>query len=148
MLAYLLHAEPDDNGTLLVTCPAFPEVTTFAKDMAGITPVTTGAIEEAIAARISDGDGIPRPASAAKLRAHRGPWVRLPTLTSMKVSLYMAMRENGINRSELARRLGWHREQVDRLFRLDHLSRLDQLEAAFQALGREVDFEVKEREFA
>ncbi len=148
MLAYLLHAEPDDNGTLLVTCPAFPEVTTFAKDMAGITPVTTGAIEEAIAARISDGDGIPRPASAAKLRAHRGPWVKLPTLTSMKVSLYMAMRESGINRSELARRLGWHREQVDRLFRLDHLSRLDQLEAAFQALGREVDFEVKEREFA
>jgi len=148
MLAYLLHAEPDDNDTLLVTCPAFPEVTTFAKDMAGITPVTTGAIEEAIAARISDGDGIPRPASAAKLRAHRGPWVKLPTLTSMKVSLYMAMRESSINRSELARRLGWHREQVDRLFRLDHLTRLDQLEAAFQALGREVDFEVKEREFA
>ena len=29
MLAYLIKLAPDDNGTFLVTCPAFPEVTTF-----------------------------------------------------------------------------------------------------------------------
>jgi antitoxin HicB len=42
----------------------------------------------------------------------------------------------------LARRLHWNRESVDRLFRLDHNSRLDQLEAAFKALGRNIDIEV------
>jgi len=31
MLAYPIKIAPDDNGTLLVTCPAFPEVTTFGK---------------------------------------------------------------------------------------------------------------------
>jgi antitoxin HicB len=144
MLAYLLHAEADDNGTLLVTCPAFPEMTTFAENATDIPEIASAALEEAIAARISDGEEVPRPASAAKLRTHRGPWVKLPTLTSLKVFLYMALRESGINRSELARRLGWHREQVDRLFRIDHLSRVEQLEAAFKALGREIDVEVKE----
>ncbi|MCO5159887.1 MAG: hypothetical protein M9939_02020 [Mesorhizobium sp.] len=45
-----------------------------------------------------------------------------------------------MTRAELARRLGWHREQVDRLFRLDHKSRLDQLESAFKALGETIRF--------
>lgn len=30
MIAYRIETTPDDNGTLLVTCPAFPEVTSFA----------------------------------------------------------------------------------------------------------------------
>jgi antitoxin HicB len=119
-------------------------MTTFAKNATDIPEIASAALEEAIAARISDSEEVPRPASAAKLRTHRGPWVKLPTLTSLKVFLYMALRESGINRSELARRLGWHREQVDRLFRIDHLSRVEQLEAAFKALGREIDVEVKE----
>jgi hypothetical protein len=38
---------------------------------------------------------------------------------------------------------GWNRESVDCLFRLDHASRLDQLEAAFNALGRSVDMSIK-----
>jgi hypothetical protein len=41
-------------------------------------------------------------------------------LRSLKASLYRALRESGITRAELMRRLGWNRESVDRLFRLDH----------------------------
>jgi hypothetical protein len=45
------------------------------------------------------------------------------------------------------RRLGWNRESVDRLFRLDHASRLDQIEAPlipylaniFQSSGRNIE---------
>ena len=33
-LTYPIKLEPDDNGTLLVTCPALPEVTTFGEDEA------------------------------------------------------------------------------------------------------------------
>jgi antitoxin HicB len=56
----------------------------------------------------------------------------------------MAMRDAGVTRAELARRLGWHREQVDRLFRLDHASRIDRIEAAFEKLDRNVDIRVRE----
>ena len=59
MRVYLLHSEADDNGTLLITSPAFPEVTPFAKDEADIAQVAAAAIEEAIAARIRDGKESP-----------------------------------------------------------------------------------------
>ena len=42
----------------------------------------------------------------------------------------------------LARRLGWHMPQIDRLFDLRHASRLDQIEAAARALGRQLDVRV------
>jgi len=72
----------------------------------------------------------------------RGPSLaRLPALTVLKAELYRQLRETGIC-AELSRRLGWKRESVDRLFRLDHASRLEQLEAAFAALGQAVSVSV------
>jgi antitoxin HicB len=58
MLGYRKLA-PDDNGTVLVTCPALPEVTTFGEDEADALRRAVGAIEEALAARMADGDDIP-----------------------------------------------------------------------------------------
>jgi hypothetical protein len=40
-----------------------------------------------------------------------------------------------MTRADLMRALGRHREQVDRLFRLDHNSRLDAMDDAFKAVG-------------
>jgi predicted RNase H-like HicB family nuclease len=76
MIAYRIETTPEDNGTLLVTCPAFPEVTTFGpKDPKELLVIALAAIEEAIAARISDGDSLPRPATAAERKRHKGPFV-------------------------------------------------------------------------
>jgi antitoxin HicB len=81
---------------------------------------------------MADGDDIPE-------GHQRGPnLVRLPALTVLKAERYRQLRETGITRAELGRRLGWKRESVDRLFRLDHASRLEQLETAFAALGQAV----------
>jgi antitoxin HicB len=49
--------------------------------------------------------------------------------------LYDAMREQGIGRAELARRLRWHLPQVSRLLDLRHASRMEHGEAALAALG-------------
>lgn len=136
MLGYRIKLEPDDNGTLLVNCPSLPEVTTFGDDESDAMRHALGAIEEAIAARIADGEDVPEGQS-------RGPrLVRLPALAVLKVELYRQLKAAKITRAELARRLGWKRESVDRLFRLDHASRLEQLEAAFAALGRAVSVSV------
>jgi antitoxin HicB len=138
-LRFPIKVEPDDNDTLLVTCPTLPEVTTFGKDEAEALRHAVDAIEEALAARIADGMDIPIPASRP-----RGASVSLPLMTALKVSLYRALRDSGITRAELMRRLSWNRESVDRLFRLDHASRLDQIEAAFRALGRTVSVKIEE----
>ena len=49
------------------------------------------------------------------------------------------MTEQGIRKAELARRLGWHMPQVDRLFDLRHTSKFDQIESAARSLGKTVE---------
>jgi antitoxin HicB len=137
-LAYRIRIEPDDNGTLLVTCAALPEVGTFGDNEADAMQHACDAIEEALAARIADGEDLPQGHA-------RGPHlVRLPVQTALKAELYRQTRRHGVTRAELARRLNWNRESVDRLFRLDHASRLDRIEAAFAALGQRLVVEIKE----
>ena len=140
---YCCVYEPDDNDTLLVTCPDFPELVTYGEDVHQAWVNANGALEEAIAARISDGREIPTPTPCDQIASQSAFWVKLSTLTAQKVLLYNLLPEIGITRAELARNLKWHREQVDRLFRLDHASKADQMDAAFKALGHEVEVTVR-----
>lgn len=136
---YEVILEADDNGTFLVTVPAFPEITTFGENELDALQQAQGAIEEAIAARIAEGDEVPKLTKEAPALK-----VKLPWLTFLKTALYIVCRDQGITRAELARRLKWNREQVERLFKLDHNSRLDQLEAAYRAVGLNVTLTVPE----
>jgi antitoxin HicB len=61
----------------------------------------------------------------------------------MKAQLYTAFRASGMRKAELARQMGIPKSVVDRLFDLNHHSRLDQVEAAFRALGKEIAIEVR-----
>jgi antitoxin HicB len=135
-LSYPIKLEADDNETLLVTCPALPEVTTFGEDEAKAINHARDAIEEAIAARMAHGREVPEP------KGKRGVLVALPMQTSLKVELYRLLKRENITRAELMRRLNWKRESVDRLFRLDHATRLEQFDAAFRALGRQVEISI------
>ena len=128
MIAYPITLENDD-GTVLATSPDFPELTTFGDDPEEAIARAVNALEEAIAARIHDRKDIPLPSRGKT-------FALLPTLTSVKVMLYQDMREQGIGKAELARRLGWHLPQVDRVMDVQHRSRLDQMEAALGAIGR------------
>ena len=128
MLTYPILLQEDD-GTLLATSPDFPELTTFGMDRDEALARAVDALEEAIAARIHDGRDIPAPSPGPETAV-------LPTLTAIKVMLYQGMREQGIGKAELARRLGWHLPQVDRVLDVQHNSRMDQLDAALGAIGR------------
>ncbi len=137
MLTYPVRLKEDDNDTLLATSPDFPELTTFGEDRDDALRHAVGAFEEAIAARIHYREDIPKPSRG-------GIRVALPTQTALKVLLYQAMREEGVTKSKLARRLNWHGPQVDRLFEMKHASRLDQLDSAFRALGRRLSVDVED----
>ena len=128
MLAYPITLT-DDDSTLLATSPDFPELTTFGDDLNEALARAVDALEEAIAARIHDRRGIPAPSRGQH-------YAILPTLTSVKVMLYQGMREQGIGKAELARRLGWHLPQVDRVLDVQHKSRLDMMDAALGAIGQ------------
>ena len=138
MLRYAVNLRPDDNDTVLVTFPDFPEATTVGEDREDALLRAVDALETAIQGRIGDREEVPLPDAAAALA------VELSVQTSLKVLLYRAMRERDVRKANLARHLGWKAPQVDRLFDLRHASRLDQLEAAFAALGKRIEVVVSD----
>ena len=134
-MRYPVELEQDDD-TILVGSPDFPEMHTFGDNEADALHHAVSAMETAIMGRMTDRAPIPEP---GRIKRHS---VVLPTQTALKVELYRAMLAEGLRKADVAKRLGWHAPQVDRLFDLRHASRLDQIEAAFRALGREIDFEI------
>jgi antitoxin HicB len=138
---YSVNLVPDDNGTILVTCPDLPEVATFGEDRDDALQRAADAIEEALAARIARREDIPAPMSAKA--EPRRPLVRLPPLIIAKVGLYRAARAQGITKAELGRRLGWHAPQIDRLFDLNHRSTIEQIDQALRAIGKRLEVKIE-----
>ena len=140
MYSYPVDLKPDDNGTILVSFPDVPIAHTFGEDESEALARAIDALETAFVALISDRERIPRPS-----RPRRGQKVvKLPALSAAKLALYEAMREAGVRKADLARRLNWHMPKVDRLLDLRHASRIDQLEAALAALGKKLVLDIED----
>jgi antitoxin HicB len=135
-MRYPVELATDDNGTVLVVAPDFPEAATFGDDEADALRRAVDAIETAIQGRMIDREPIPEP------RPPGETYVALPAQTALKIALYRAMLAEGLRKADLVRLLDWHAPQVDRLFDLRHASRLESLESAFKALGRDIKFQV------
>ncbi|MCY3879753.1 MAG: type II toxin-antitoxin system HicB family antitoxin [Rhodobacteraceae bacterium] len=128
MLSYPIQLQKDDHG-VLATSPDFPELTTFGDDRHEALNRSVSALGEAITARMHGNQNVPVPSDGDER-------VVLPTLMAVKVILYQGMRDQNIGKSELARRLGWHLPQVDRVLDVEHHSRLDRMDLALGAIGK------------
>lgn len=128
MLDYPVTLTPDDNDTILVSFVDWP-AHTFGDDREDALSHAVDALTTIIDAYIKDGQELPRP-SKGKIR------VTVPALIEAKIRLYETMRAAKMSKAELGRRLDWHGPQIDRLLAMKHGSQLDQLEAAFGALGK------------
>jgi antitoxin HicB len=128
-MRYPVTLTPDD-GQFTVTFPDVPEAVTFGETRAEALQRAPDALLTVFDAFMKDRRDIPAPSRAT------GDAIELPTLDSAKIELYRAMRSGKIGKAELARRLRWHLPQVDRVLKVRHGSQLDQMEAAFAALGK------------
>jgi antitoxin HicB len=138
-MRYPVELIDEDNGTVAAVVPDIPGAHSFGDDAGEALVRVVDAIETMLMALMADREDIPEPSPAD---GH--PTVALPALTTAKIGLYRAMREAGVGKAELARRLGWHLPQVDRALDLKHASRLDMIEAALGSLGKQLNVEVEE----
>lgn len=135
---YPITLTPDDNDTLLVTCPLLPEVTTFGETKADAIGAAKDAILTAFMARFSNRETIPIPDEMFS-----GDFVILEPLIVLKVELHNAMVEGGLHKADLVRRLQVHPPQVDRILDIFHASCLDQMQEAIAATGRTIEVRVR-----
>ena len=138
MLDYPVVLDAQPEGGFVVTFPDVPEAITQGEDEQEALLYAVDALETALSFYIDARK--PLPAASKAKRGQRT--VRPSALEGAKLGVYQAMTEQGIKKAELARRLGWHMPQVDRLFDLRHASRLDQIEAAARVLGRVLEIRI------
>jgi len=129
--SYPVELIKDDTKTVRVIFPDVPEAITFGDDTDEAMLRAVDALETALAMYVDDKQELPRPSPAKGRRTvSPGP------IECAKLGIYQGMREERIKKTDLARRLGWHLPQIDRLLDLGHSSRVAQLEQAAAAMGK------------
>lgn len=135
MLNYPVTLTPDSNGTFLVGFPDFPEANSVGDDEDEALLNATDALATALEIYFDARRPVPLPSQPADGQ----PVVALSALEAAKILVWNEMHAQKIRKAELARRLNVHMPQIDRLFSLNHSSKLEFVEQAARALGKTLD---------
>ncbi len=127
-LTYPVDLRPDDNGTVLVTFADFPGAT-FGENEADALAHAREFLVDALEISMARREPIPPPTAKGTVR------VAVPLSVALKTTLYSAMLAGDMTKSRLAAKMDQPKQQIDRLFKLRHRSRIDQIEEAFTALN-------------
>jgi len=140
MLQYPATIRRDGDG-FVVLFPDIPHAHTNGNSRADALANAPDALHAPISMLVEKNVDIPSP---RKPRGKSTLPIGLPSaVIDAKAELYMALRSAGVRKAELARRMGIHKQQVERLLDLDHASRIEQLEAAFTALNMRLTIDVQ-----
>jgi antitoxin HicB len=140
-MEYAALFEPAEEGGFVITVPDFGWGVSQGDTEEEAREMAVALLQTLIQEHVRKGEALPRPTHP---RGKKYRHVRLPALQGAKTELYMAFLASGIRRTELARRLGVPKTSVDRFFDFGYHTRLDQIEAAFAALGKRLSIGVED----
>ena len=132
MLTYAYTLTPDTNGTYLIQYPDLPEGASVSESAHGGEEAAEG-LDAVLQLYIDARRPIPMPSGVGDGAVNVG------AMRTAKVLLANEMVRQGVRKADLARRLGLHAPQVDRLLDLSHNSKMDAIEAACNELGKRLD---------
>ena len=120
------------EGGFVVTCRDLPPLVTQGNDKNDALTQAADAMDEVFATYMIEGIDFPEPS-----KARRGEHVVAPPAETMvKASLFVAMREAGLSKAQLAIRLGVDEKEVRRLLDPHYGSKLPRIAQAIGLLGR------------
>jgi antitoxin HicB len=127
---YAFQFTAEEEGWV-ITCRDFPEAISQANAGENRVEVAEGCLQATLESRIRDNEPLPVP---SKLR--RGELaITADASTAAKAALYDAMREAGISKTELARKLGVDEKEIRRMLDTGHGTKLPRIAEAVAALG-------------
>ena len=133
----VIAAQPE--GGFTVTFPDVPEAVTQGEDEDEALLYAVEALEAALSFYVDSRLALP-----VASKPKRGQKTVHPSaLETAKLAIYAEMLHQGVRKSDLARRLGWHMPQIDRLLDLGHATRMEHLESAARSLGKELRLTVE-----
>ena len=132
IFAYPCLLTPDEDGWLTATFPDIPEAGTDGKTRDESLTLAADAVAVALAGYVHAKRDIPAPSPLQDGQV----LVPLPPIVAAKLSLYTAMRAQGVTKVDLAKRLGLSESAVRKIADPDHRSHIAQVERALKCLGR------------
>jgi antitoxin HicB len=138
--AYPAKFKTGRDGRIFVEFVSLPRVATDGKDKREAFTEAIDALASDLSIRLSRHEEIPLPGPAK--RGHR--LVPVPLWLAPKLALHLAMIEQAINNSELARRLGVHERVVRRMRDPQHATKAERIQAALSVLGKQMTVEVRD----
>jgi antitoxin HicB len=139
-LTYPARFMAGGDGRILVEFVDIPRVATDGKDDREAMEEAIDALGSDLSIRLTRKEEIP--ASSAAKRGQR--LVPVPLWLAPKLAPYLAMRDQHVNNSELARRLGVHERVIRRMLDPEHASKAEKIQAALAALGKQMTVEVRD----
>ena len=128
------------DGRVLVEFIDLAHVATDGKDDREAMEEAMDALGSDLSIRLSRREEIPTP-SAPKRGQHLVP---VPLWLAPKLALYLAMRDQRVSNSELARRLGLHERVIRRMLDPEHATKAEKIQAALAVLGKQMTVEVRD----
>lgn len=124
-----------ETGGFVVTFRDIPEAITQGDDEADAIVMAKDVLLSSMEIYFDEKRKVPSPSPAR--RGER--LIPLPASVSAKVLLLNEMLTQGVIPSELARRMDTTRQEINRLIDLGQATKIDRIEEAMGALGRELE---------
>ena len=128
---YAFRFIKEEDGWV-ITCRDLPEAISQAEASENRIDIAEGCLQAALESRIRDNEPLPIASKPRRGEVIISP----PAATAAKAALYDAMRDAGISKIELARKLGVDEKEVRRMLDAGHATKLPRIAEAVEALGR------------
>ncbi|MDF4130361.1 type II toxin-antitoxin system antitoxin HicB [Escherichia coli] len=133
-MRYPVTLTPAPEGGYMVSFVDIPEALTQGETVAEAMEAAKDALLTAFDFYFEDNGLIPLP---SPLNSH-DHFIEVPLSVASKVLLLNAFLQSEITQQELARRIGKPKQEITRLFNLHHATKIDAVQLAAKALGKEL----------
>ncbi len=141
MAVYYARVQRAQEGGYLVEFPGIQGAATQGETIDEALGMAADCLRTYFLGLIALGQPMPAP---NRSRGRNIYPISLPALETAKIELYRIFQASGMKKARLASGLGIPRAHVDRLFNLNHASRLNQIESAFRVLGKALVLETRD----
>jgi antitoxin HicB len=137
-MLYPVNLRPEPEGSISVSFPDIPEALTSGTDEADALRHALDALLTALDFYFDAKEPVPLPSKPARGQL----CVELPASYAATVLLYNEVLRQRVRPAELAKRLGIPRQDMTRMLKPRHNTKIDSVASALAALGKHLELKV------
>ncbi|EAN0852631.1 type II toxin-antitoxin system HicB family antitoxin [Salmonella enterica] len=137
-MRYPVNLVSAPEGGYVVSFPDIPEALTQGDTREEALTAALDALVTAFEFYFEDNEQIPLPSAVTA----DDDCVEVPLSVASKVLLLNAFLDSKLTQQELAKRIGKPKQEITRLFDLSHSTKIDAVQAAAKALGKELTLNI------